>query len=48
MLPALEPSRTGPQGETVPWTMRVFLLLSDEKERMVVAKLTALLAETRA
>lgn len=41
MLPAPEPSGAGPRGETVPWTVSVFLLLSELV--MVVAKLTSLL-----
>lgn len=41
MLPALEPSGAGPQGETVPWTISVLWLLSELV--MVVAKLTSLL-----
>lgn len=40
MRPAPELSGAGPQGETVPWTTSVFLLLSELV--MVVAKLTSL------
>ena len=41
MLPASEPSGAGPQGEKVPWTVSVFLLLSELV--MVVAKLMSLM-----